>query len=147
MATRRVNKREKNAKAVKRGGRGRPFGKGNQAAKGHGRPKLPPGYDEAMDIMEPVAWLAIYDIISDADHPRRGQEAEYVINRRRGMPVARAEVTGRNGGPITTRTEMTTEEARAELAALIAEAKGVGVRVADEPEGSKPDGDAPDEAE
>jgi hypothetical protein len=95
----------------KRAASGRPFVKGiggppgTRFVKGHsikspGRPRLPPGYNEAFELMEPEAWEAIRDIVKNPVHKDRQKASEYVVNRRRGKPTERTEVTGAGGGPL-----------------------------------------------
>jgi hypothetical protein len=73
------------------------------------------------------------------------QAQKVMIEQLGGRPRASVEVTGKDGQPIETRTSMTTEEAREELAKLIATAKGTaieGLRDDDqEDDGDEPDAD------
>jgi hypothetical protein len=100
--------------------RGKPFQRGNKLGRkftpGHsikspGRPKLPPGYKEAFELMEPESWEAMRDIVNDPGHKDRRQAAEYVINRRRGKPTERTEVTGAGGKPLVPKTPSAVVEA------------------------------------
>lgn len=66
--------------------------------------------------MGPRALDALDAIIDDPSHPRHEQCLEYVMNRWKGAPVARAELSGPDGGPIETRdAKMTREELRREI--------------------------------
>jgi hypothetical protein len=76
------------------------FGEGNQAAKGHGRPALSEDYKRAIRQLEPKALRALDEILADEKHPQRRKAAEYVIDRRRGRPRVRAEITGAKGQPL-----------------------------------------------
>jgi len=53
-----------------------------------------------MEQLEPEALEAIGAIIRDPLNPRRGQTAEYVINRLRGKPTERREISGPGGEPV-----------------------------------------------
>ena len=93
--------------------RGRPFPKGNDLGKkfkkgcppGPGRPPLPPGFRDALDVMEPDFLRAVHEIALDAGHKDRLQAAEYGLNQKHGKPTQRTELTGAGGGPVRTTTE------------------------------------------
>lgn len=77
-----------------------------------------------MSDLGPRGLQALSDIIEDKKHPRHEQAAEYVVNRWKGTPTARHEVTTPPGQPIgvvadVKRTEPTSDEKRRELAALV----------------------------
>ncbi|TAL29000.1 MAG: hypothetical protein EPN98_21395 [Phenylobacterium sp.] len=126
MATPR--KRRKNGKPSKpRGGQSTRFREGNKAAKGHGRPKIPAEYKAALKILEPAALSVLDEVLADADHPRREQAAEYIINRARGTPRTRTEVSTPPGKPLEVDVkerdpkEMTSGERKRLIAKLTAE--------------------------
>lgn len=94
--------------------RGRPFPKGNAlgrkfktgepSANPSGRPPCPPEYAAAMDVLEPLGYQAMQDILTDPGHKDRGDISKYVTNRKHGKPVERKEVTGAGGAPLLSPT-------------------------------------------
>lgn len=75
------------------------------------------------DRIGPKGLAAIESILDNPDHPRYGQTAEYAVNRWKGPPTARVEISGPAGGPMAIKTVLTSDEKRrrtAELAALAA---------------------------
>lgn len=105
-------------RATKNKPRGKPFPPGNQAAKGHGRPPLPPEYKLAMEDLGPRGLQALANIIEDPTYPRHEQACEYVVNRWKGTPTTRIEQSGPGGGPIAVKTVLTSDEKRARIRAL-----------------------------
>lgn len=101
-------------------GPGRKFMPG-QSGNPSGRPKLPEDYKIAIEGIGRKALAALENIVESPNHPRHEQAVEYAINRWQGTPTTRSEVSGPGGGPVTVE-RMTTEEARTELAALLASA-------------------------
>jgi hypothetical protein len=91
------------ANSGRSGGRKPPVGRRFQKGKSgnpSGRPPLPPGYREAFDVLEPLSWKAMEEILLNPRHKDRGDVAKYVTNRRRGSPTQRAEITGADGKPL-----------------------------------------------
>lgn len=113
-------KRQKNGKP--RGGQRTRFKPGNRAAVGHGRPKVPEEYKAAITMLEPIALDVLGQILADPRHPRRQQTAEYIINRKRGTPTNRTEVTGPNGEAI----KVTYDDVRQKLTAMAERAVNAG---------------------
>lgn len=92
-----VDPKKRDENASKKRVIGRPFEAGNKAAVGHGRPKISPNYRKAIKELEPMALQALGEILDESDHPQRAAVAQYVVNRRRGRPLDRSEITGKNG--------------------------------------------------
>lgn len=65
-----------------------------------GRPPISPEYKAAMTQLEPEALTALGDILRDPRHPQREKAAEYVVNRNRGKPTERREISGPGGEPV-----------------------------------------------
>ena len=116
------------------------FGEGNQAAKGHGRPPISAEYKAAIRQLEPKALRALDEILEDPKHPQRRKAAEYVIDRRRGRPRVRAEVTGAKGGPLVQPVTSAALEALRRLTAAPTTPAQEAAPPAPEP--PKPDGPA-----
>lgn len=81
-------------------------------------------------MLEPEALEALGEIIRDRFHVRRGQTAEYIINRQRGTPINRAEIAGPDGEPV----RITYDDVRKKLGAM-------AERVANAGDGAPPDKD------
>jgi hypothetical protein len=114
-----ARKRGKNAKPKAPGkARGKPFEPGNQAAKGHGRPSLPADYKAAMEDLGPRGLQALANIVDDPSHPRHEHAAEYIVNRWKGTPKQRTELSGPEGGPIPVKAVRTSDEKRRRLIEL-----------------------------
>lgn len=99
-------------------GPGRRF-KAGESGNPKGRPVLPSDYKEAMEDLGPRGLAALANIVDDPDHPRHEQAAEYLVNRWKGAPTQRGEISGPGGGPIDLReNHMTREEMRREIERL-----------------------------
>jgi hypothetical protein len=119
-----ARKRGKNAKPKAPGkARGKPFELGNQAARGHGRPSLPADYRAAMEDLGPRGLQALSDIVADPEHPRHEHACEYVVNRWKGTPKQRTELSGPEGGPIPVKAVRTSDEKRRRVAELAERAR------------------------
>jgi hypothetical protein len=53
-----------------------------------------------MSQLEPEALEGLGEIVRDRRHPQREKAIEYVINRNRGKPTERREISGPNGEPV-----------------------------------------------
>jgi hypothetical protein len=127
-----VSTRKKRGKNAKAQPRGKPFAKGNQAAKGHGRPPLPEDYKAAIAVLEVRALEVLEEVLDDVKHPRREQAAEYVIDRNRGRTKQTTELSGLDGAPIAVRAVRTSDERRERMRELAEKA----ARIAAEASGS-----------
>lgn len=134
-------KRDENANRSR--GVGRPFEPGNQAAKGHGRPPISPEYKRAIRQLEPKALKALDEILENPKDPQRRKAAEYVIDRRRGRPRVRAEITGAKGAPLVPPVESAALQALRRLLGTQPEQPApVGPpALAPSPEPDKPEGE------
>lgn len=119
-----LNRQKTGKPAGKRGGRRRTsFGPG-QSGNLKGRPPLPTDYKTAMhDRLGPKGLSCLEAILDKPAHPRHEQCAEYVVNRWKGTPTVKTEVSGPDGGPVAVKTVLTSGEKRARVAALIATVK------------------------
>jgi hypothetical protein len=88
---------ERSAKRLR--SRGRPFQKG-KSGNPKGRPPISPEYKAAMSQLEPDALEGLAEIVRDRRHPQREKAIEYVINRNRGKPTERREISGPGGEPV-----------------------------------------------
>lgn len=141
MPTRRKGqKKGKAAKkvAVKRGGRRRTtWGKDRPPPKSPGRPPLPPDYKAALDTrLGPAAANAQEAILFNPDHPRHEQMVEYTLNRWKGTPTTRTEISGPAGGPVTMTTVTTSGAKRARAIELIKAAQARVSAAKTEPDGA-----------
>jgi len=87
------------------------------------------------DRLGPAGLAALDAILANPDHPRHEQAAEYIVNRWKGTPTARTEISGPAGGPVALKTVLTSDEKRrriVELAALAAARVEAGKKT-DEP--------------
>jgi hypothetical protein len=144
MATRRKGQQKgKTAKKppAKRGGRRRTtWGKSNPPPKSPGRPPLPPDYKLAMEDLGPRAVQALSAIVDNPEHPRHEQAIEYALNRWKGTPTARTEISGPKGGPVPVNAVTTSGAKRARVGALLAAAAARVAAGAAEPAKQEPDG-------
>lgn len=121
--TRRTKKRGKSAVSLTRKPRGKPFAPGNQAGKGHGRPKKDWDIETEAKALTPAILARFAVMGANARSPHDVAAGKVVIAYAEGLPKARTEHSGPGGKPISVRTDegMTTEEMRRELANLMGE--------------------------
>lgn len=118
-------KKAKGVRSAKGRGRGfgRPFEPGNTAGVGHGRPPIPKDYKLAMEDLGPEGVEACGNIVRDPSHPRHADVAMYLVNRWKGTPKSRTEVSAPGGGPIAVTQVTTSGTKRARAAELVAAAR------------------------
>lgn len=116
--------RRKSGKRDARGGKRRTSWKPGQSGNTKGRPLLPLDYKLAMsDRVGPKGLAALEAILDNPKHPRHEQAAEYAVNRWKGTPTVKTEISGPEGGPVAVRQVLTSDEKRARAAALIQAAR------------------------
>jgi hypothetical protein len=134
--------RQKTGKPGKCGGRRRTSFKPGQSGNPKGRPPLPLDYKLAMnDRIGPKGLAALEAVLDNPQHPRHEQAAEYAVNRWKGTPTVKTEVSGPDGGPLAVREVRTSDERRARLRELEAKAAAL---VAGTAKAAKPGSDDPD---
>lgn len=116
------------AKITRKAGKGGPRGgrrrttwqKGIASPNPKGRPKIPAEHKAALKMLDPMAAQAAGEILADPAHKDRARLVEAVWNRNHGMPKQRVEASGPDGAPIAIKAELTSDEKRAKLAAILA---------------------------
>lgn len=63
---------------------------------------------------------AIDEILANTEHPRHAEIAMYIVNRWKGTPTARTEISAPGGGPVAIKTVLTSDEKRRRIAELAA---------------------------
>jgi hypothetical protein len=111
---------KRDARGGKRSTSFKPGQSGNLA----GRTPLPADYKVAMaDRLGPKGLACLEAILDTPDHPRHEQAVEYTINRWKGTPTVRTELTGPAGGPLAIKTVLTSDEKRTRVAELLETAR------------------------
>lgn len=136
MATKKKHTPHRDNKRSKNGGR---FERGNQAARGKGRPKKDFDLETEAQVLSPPILRRFAAMGARGVFPHDVAAGRVVLAYAYGNPRERKEVSGPNGGPVPmAAVALTTEEARRELEAIEA---AIGLTESEEP--GEPEGDEP----
>jgi hypothetical protein len=117
--------RPKAGRAKRKGHRSRTTWSKGKSGNPKGRTPLPADYKLALDDLGPRGLQALSNIIDDPSYPRHEQACEYVLNRWKGTPTVKTEMSGPGGGPIAVKTVLTSDEKRARFRQLAEKAAGL----------------------